>query len=556
MRDYLGRRAGYIAIVLAILSLASIVVAVNYPYQDNKALIQWTSLFNVGSIQNAFFYRSVPNQFFGLTIRIFGITFLLMLLAGGISNLRSKGKANHLLKFCFLVIAASILIGYLFFLATTLGQVNDRDLELFDLVGLLVSAAIFYVAYQIYFYFRDNESVAISLETSKPLRISKLQRLVHYLFDLFLALNIIGFNLSLFFRLLSKTDLPLYAIKSILFTLAMLIYYLVCEIIFKSTPIKCLTGARIVRENTSTDPTIGQFVQRSFSRLIPFETLSFLGTKGWHDSISETEVVKIQNRPNSIVYLLWPLLLLGYFIGVNNYENLTKSLEKKKPEYIAKEKANQAQADNLSIYNTAVRSRSSRTVLGEGDFVSMDLEKVRDQPISGIGQILEINGDTAVLGFKKTKATEKLNAVVEYEKSSIKNETLKVHYRRLQQRQKLNVIDEFFTVEVKDFHYPHLFYATSTKAKLLGNNRDTLSVEIRFEKHLKSLRISEVQGPIEWVSQSIDHSGKTTTINLKAHYSNSEKSYVSTLYFNEETRPYKFLLTGYEEHIKVFQGSN
>lgn len=54
---------------------------------------------------------------------------------------------------------------------------------------------------------------------------------------------------------------------------------------------KFITGTMVVKEDGSL-PSSQDFLKRNFSRIVPFDTLSFLGTRGWHDSWSDTKVVK------------------------------------------------------------------------------------------------------------------------------------------------------------------------------------------------------------------------------------------------------------------------
>ncbi|MNK31120.1 RDD family protein [compost metagenome] len=54
---------------------------------------------------------------------------------------------------------------------------------------------------------------------------------------------------------------------------------------------KLITGTMVVKEDGSL-PTSEDFLKRNFSRIVPFDVLSFLGSRGWHDSWSDTKVVK------------------------------------------------------------------------------------------------------------------------------------------------------------------------------------------------------------------------------------------------------------------------
>ena len=68
---------------------------------------------------------------------------------------------------------------------------------------------------------------------------------------------------------------------------------------------KVITGTLVVKDDGSL-PTANDFLKRNFSRIVPFDALSFFGNRGWHDSWSDTNVVKRKayleaiDRENSI----------------------------------------------------------------------------------------------------------------------------------------------------------------------------------------------------------------------------------------------------------------
>ena len=69
-------------------------------------------------------------------------------------------------------------------------------------------------------------------------------------------------------------------------------YYLVFEALFARTPAKWITRTRVIAVDGSK-PTFPQILGRTFSRFVPFEPFSFLGSNtGWHDRWSRTRVVR------------------------------------------------------------------------------------------------------------------------------------------------------------------------------------------------------------------------------------------------------------------------
>lgn len=68
-------------------------------------------------------------------------------------------------------------------------------------------------------------------------------------------------------------------------------YYFIFEFSMQSSPAKALLG-RIVVDEYGNKPTAKQILIRSFSRSVPFEIFSCLSARGWHDTWSDTFVIK------------------------------------------------------------------------------------------------------------------------------------------------------------------------------------------------------------------------------------------------------------------------
>jgi len=71
-----------------------------------------------------------------------------------------------------------------------------------------------------------------------------------------------------------------------------LIYYTFAEKIFKGITLgKLITGTRAIR-NDGGELSFRDAILRSLSRIVPFEAFSALGRKPWHDSWTNTRVIK------------------------------------------------------------------------------------------------------------------------------------------------------------------------------------------------------------------------------------------------------------------------
>ncbi len=118
----------------------------------------------------------------------------------------------------------------------------------------------------------------------------------------YLIFILIGAFLGLFFSLIGYEEGLLWIGQlenisqawDILLTLSiMFLYYFAMESLVGRTIGKALTKTVVVLKN-GEKPTTRDIAIRTISRFIPFDPLSFLGnpTRGWHDSLSETYVVK------------------------------------------------------------------------------------------------------------------------------------------------------------------------------------------------------------------------------------------------------------------------
>lgn len=71
-----------------------------------------------------------------------------------------------------------------------------------------------------------------------------------------------------------------------------ILYYTICEKAFNGYTLgKLITGTRAIR-NDGQPLTFKDALLRSLSRIVPFEVFSGLGDKPWHDSWTNTTVIK------------------------------------------------------------------------------------------------------------------------------------------------------------------------------------------------------------------------------------------------------------------------
>lgn len=89
--------------------------------------------------------------------------------------------------------------------------------------------------------------------------------------------------------------------------LILFLYYFLTEVYFSRTLAKLVTRTVVVQKD-GAKPKIKMIFIRTICRFIPFEALSYLGSisRGWHDGISGTYVVKKHKLAKNLKYFYSP----------------------------------------------------------------------------------------------------------------------------------------------------------------------------------------------------------------------------------------------------------
>lgn len=287
-------------------------------------------------------------------VNILEFIFILVLVLSYIIYYFSKGIEKRLLQFCFSIFFINSAVRLVF--AVTF-PIRNLKIEFGTLIHLLIVAfwtLFFYLVISIltkdeivktYKYRLLNEYTKFNLK-----RANKAQRVFHLIFDACFAILVTS-NLVMILPIKSLRWLSNIIGEQYVITLLLLVcitfYYIIFELIFKSTPAKFLTQTKVV-SLTDQPITSGQIIAKSFFRRLPFNPLSFLTEQlGWHDSLSKTTVVQLtrQGKHGSWYWLIIPFFI-GLFaiffyatlylrkyenfkIGENNYNNQKYDIERK-----------------------------------------------------------------------------------------------------------------------------------------------------------------------------------------------------------------------------------
>jgi uncharacterized RDD family membrane protein YckC len=327
--SWIHKNIFWIALYLGVSAL-SFELAYVFTIEPSDLLIVLDQVFNFGAINLQF----LMSRAFEIEIRIddySSYSYNTVLLVSIFYSLFIIGaflfrfiKAKRILSFCLSV----ILIGTVINVVKDLHWIaTSEDVNGFVFLWLLKSLVVFIVVLMMLRKLlaseeRMNEDETISGHPEfKLLRARWYDRLFNVYLDAFIT--ILVFSTVVFSYENSIADYMEDFISGrigglLLFAIFSTLYYLFFEGILKTTPGKILTNSRVVAFN-GKPVGFGWIFLRTMSRRIPFNGLSFFGKIGWHDSISETTVVKLtkEKQQHVRIYIALFLIILGillYFV--------------------------------------------------------------------------------------------------------------------------------------------------------------------------------------------------------------------------------------------------
>lgn len=160
------------------------------------------------------------------------------------------------------------------------------------------------------FYKRDKD--AFGNRTKEPYQknikrkiklVTGWTRFAHYLIDA-IIISLISFGFNLIWVQVFISGFPIRIenqgivynfipkIEGLFITVA---YYFICEYTMQRTIGKFATSSVVINKFAEA-PEPASLLGRSFSRIVPFEALSYFSDRGWHDRWSKTYVVTNSER--------------------------------------------------------------------------------------------------------------------------------------------------------------------------------------------------------------------------------------------------------------------
>ncbi|MBD3907220.1 RDD family protein [Chryseobacterium sp. Ch-15] len=429
-------------------------------------------------------------------LEIWNFVFYVLLLIGALQFIKTKGKETRLVGFVFSVIFLETIVLFaqsILHKTLVLKWENSTSLQIFyGFFGFIILGGVSYLSYRILKIIKSQKEIDI-IKTEEKTTVTdtgKWQRFFHWMIDLavmalifvpvvtswgywLMESQILRTNESLAIFLQSR--LSLYVIVFVFF----FIYYPVSEIIFGSSPAKFLTESRVVnsKAEAANAPTI---FLRTLCRNIPFDALSFFSKRGWHDSLSETYVVKEKRTGFKTNRLLWILpvlaiyLLLMYF-GKSYYADYKASVERK-----------ETLSNQFSLLKSEIKNPNTSQfyVVQNVDYYGniknygFKIEKIEGDDIS----IRRITGDhfsdsnysQAKQLYEQQKDTAQIFIIKKQELVKIFPESMEELYRPIKTIDFFKSGIQYGIENVYDFDAPHLMAQISKDDNDYTNKKVTL----------------------------------------------------------------------------------
>ncbi|SDJ32475.1 RDD family protein [Chryseobacterium jejuense] len=340
MNDTKSKFIAYSSLLTLLLGILTSIIF--YNFYNGTTISSWISYFYL--LKPLSLYVTHSEGPFNLWETI--IYFILFL--GTVFFLKTKGKEKRLLGFVFSVVLINnimlVLFGIFNWVYFSFNPPSGIALEaqptpITSIMKLLIQAFYIIMSFLVLKKIKQENEKKVTIAAKELKYTVQWQRGLHLLID---SLVIVGvftnfawmFSHSLQGNHIFQSYFNNYFGLVIIIVLIRLIFYPVFEFYFGSTPAKFLTESRVVDKHNN-QPGLKTIFKRSLYRSIPFDGLSFFGKNGWHDSLSETYVIKEETEGIHSKHFLWilvfvvPLLSYNYFIkGAISDHQYSKSLEK------------------------------------------------------------------------------------------------------------------------------------------------------------------------------------------------------------------------------------
>lgn len=261
------------------------------------------------------------NSFFLVLSNYITLILTVLFAVGTLVYIKSDYKNFRILRFIYSVLLFKIIISfpltlvhfysYYFGLETTFyggyNQFQPKEFGVLDLLqsSLSIAFIIFYVvaSFKIVKYFNSQMQLKSDTEDYEYYKrtyffeTKKANRFLHmlvdnvFLYSLFYSLIMTAVQFRFASDFFESIDAVLGEKGSLLLVTSVfrIIYFVFYECQFRATPGKFLTQTRVMNYD-GAEATTGNIISRTFSRLVPLESITFLLGYNLHDNWSSTAV--------------------------------------------------------------------------------------------------------------------------------------------------------------------------------------------------------------------------------------------------------------------------
>jgi hypothetical protein len=295
-----------ISFIAAIGGLLTILAPV-FMIDDEPGFPTWriviTALFQ--NVYFNFFDRDLLQWWVGgntrIAINVADLLFYLVFLIGAITFLINGFRNARIIGFCFSVVFFTQCVSVLLMCYNVVKRselLKMPEQVMWFILYLVTTAAWIWLSYYVLKNILKHRALSVERYEGEGEPVAffcpagKGQRFVHMLVDRVIIILMCSTWAYFFSSPLEMIENTLGTRETIMvyYIVGMLVYYPFFEGILGATPAKFLTANRVADE-LGRKPAFGYIMIRTFSRLVPFDALSFLGDRGWHDSWSNTYVL-------------------------------------------------------------------------------------------------------------------------------------------------------------------------------------------------------------------------------------------------------------------------
>ncbi|TDW51984.1 RDD family protein [Flavobacterium sp. 270] len=233
-----------------------------------------------------------------ISMALLNLSFFLTFLAGTIIYYFSHYKETRLLKFNYSLVFLNSMI----YILSLIINLKENKLNIYAFIYILLALLYIYISYR--FITKDLNAFESKILADEKIKndddlknVSNNKRFLNLFIDNTLIF-VVSYKFIEYAERHENINTIFTSFKSIVgekfsallfFCIIKFIYYVIFELVFKSTPGKFLTGCYVTDEDGDI-PTSSAILKRTVCRFIPLESFSFFAGINIHDNYSSTIV--------------------------------------------------------------------------------------------------------------------------------------------------------------------------------------------------------------------------------------------------------------------------